>query len=76
MVYPVQLKNIDDVKRLNKVATEQNFDIYISCDNIMVDLKSLLGLFTLLGKAGFIVAPDHANPDAFLKALKRMGLLA
>ena len=75
MVYPVSVKTMDDVRRLNKVATEQDFTIYISCDNVMIDLKSLLGLFTLLGKHCNLIAPDHASPDAFMKALKRMGVL-
>ena len=75
MVYPVSVKTMDDVRRLNQVATEQDFTIYISCDNAMIDLKSLLGLFTLLGKHCNLIAPDHASPDAFMKALKRMGVL-
>ena len=75
MVYPVSVRTMEDVRRLNQVATEQDFTIYISCDNVMIDLKSLLGLFTLLGKRCTLVAPDHASPDAFMKALKRMGVL-
>ena len=75
MVYPVSVKTMDDVRRLNQVATEQDFTIYISYDNVMIDLKSLLGLFTLLGKHCNLIAPDHASPDAFMKALKRMGVL-
>ena len=76
MVYPVQVRSTEDIRRFNRVATEQDFNIYISCDNVMIDLKSLLGLFTLLGKTGVLVAPDHTSPEAFMKALKRMGLLA
>lgn len=75
MVYPVSVKTMDDAKRLNQVATEQDFTIYISCDNVMIDLKSFLGLLTLLGKHCNLIAPDHASPDAFMKALKRMGVL-
>lgn len=75
MVYPVSVKTTDDIMRFNKVATEQNFNIYIRSDNVMIDLKSLLALFTLLGKDCTLIAPDHASPDAFMKALKRMGVL-
>ena len=75
MVYPVTVMSAKDIERFNRVATEQDFDLYIRCDNVLLDLRSLLSLFTLLGKTGVIIAPDHASPDAFHKALKRMGLL-
>lgn len=74
MCYPVSINSIKDIERFNKVATEQDFNMYISCDNVMVDAKSILALFALLGKSGVIVAPDHANPKAFAKALRKMGV--
>ena len=74
MCYPVSINSIKDIERFNKVASEQDFNIYISCGNVMVDVKSMLALFALLGKSGVMIAPDHANPKAFVKALKQMGI--
>jgi hypothetical protein len=76
MVYPIYVRDAEAVRRLNRVASEQEFSIYISRDNAMTDLRSLLGLFAFLGKECTLIAPDHASPEAFAKALKRMGVLA
>ena len=73
MVFPVTLTTRDQVTKLNTVAGEQDFDIFIHCGNIMVNAKSLLGLLNLVGKQGYIVAPDHAKPENFVQALKKMG---
>jgi hypothetical protein len=75
MVFPVVVKTMEDARRLNQVATEQDFDMYISCDSITIDVRSLLGLLTLLGKESVIIAPDHADPESFVKALRKMKLI-
>lgn len=74
MVYPVSVKDVEDIKRFSEVASEQDFTLYIRCGNSTFDLRSFLSLFVLLGQNGVIIAPDHVNPKAFVKALKRMGL--
>ena len=75
MVFPVVVKTMEDARRLNQVATEHDFDMYISCDSITIDIRSLLGLLTLLGKESVIIAPDHADPESFIKALRKMKLI-
>ena len=75
MVFPVVVKTMEDAKRLNQVATQQDFAMYISCDSITIDIRSLLGLLTLLGKESVIIAPDHADPESFIKALRKMKLI-
>lgn len=75
MVFPVTIHSVKEARRCNEVATEQEFAIYISCDNIMIDVRSLLGLMTLIGKTGVLVAPDHISSEAFTKALKKMRLI-
>ena len=61
MVFPVTIRSVKEARRCNEVATEQEFAIYISCDNIMIDVRSLLGLMTLIGKTGVLVAPAQAE---------------
>ena len=65
MVFPVVVKTMEDARRLNQVATEQEFSMYLSCDSITIDVRSLLGLLTLIGKESVLVAPDHADPRVF-----------
>ena len=73
MTYTVQLDNIEDIKKLNEIASEQPFDIDVSQGSVTVNAKSLLALFTLIGKKVNLVAPDHTNPKDFIKALEEMG---
>lgn len=75
MVFPVVVKTMEDAKRLNQVATQQDFSMYLSCDSITIDVRSLLGLLTLIGKESVLVAPDHADPESFIKALRKMKLI-
>ena len=75
MIFPVQLHDVEEARRYNQVATEQDFSIYISCDNVTIDVRSILGLLTMIGKAGVLVAPDHVSPEAFTKALRKMKLI-
>ena len=75
MVFPLVIKTMDDARRLNQVATEQEFNMYLSCDSVTIDVRSLLGLLTLIGKESMLVAPDHADPESFVKALRKMKLI-
>ena len=75
MVFPVVIKTMDDAKRLNQVATQQELSMYLSCDSVTIDVRSLLGLLTLIGKESMLVAPDHADPESFVKALRKMKLI-
>ena len=75
MVFPVVIKTMDDAKRLNQVATQQEFCMYLSCDSVTIDVRSLLGLLTLIGKESMLIAPDHADPESFVKALRKMMLI-
>jgi hypothetical protein len=49
MIFPVQLHDVEEARRYNQVATEQDFSIYISCDNVTIDVRSILGLLTMIG---------------------------
>ena len=74
MIYPIRLDNKEDVIKLNNFAAEEDYNLSVSSGNIMVDAKSLLALFTLVGKSAILVAPDHLNPNRFMKLIKKMGI--
>ena len=38
----------------------------------MLNAKSLLGLYSLIGKRVYIVAEDNVNPNKFLKVVEKM----
>jgi hypothetical protein len=73
MIQPVRFKTKEDLYRFSDLASKQDFNIYISTDLGQLDAKSLLALFTILDKEVNIVAPDHADPNAFFRFLEQYG---
>ena len=73
MTYKVQLDNKEDIIKLSEIASEQPFEINVSEGLVTINAKSLLALFTLIGKQVNLVAPDHADPQKFIEAVKKMG---
>ena len=69
MVTPVKFKTKEDLFRFSELASKQDFNIYIGTEYGQLDAKSLLALFTILGREGNIGAPDHASADKFIKFL-------
>ena len=74
MTFEIKLENPKDVKELNDAAFDYNGKLTVNCGATSIDAKSLLGLFTLIGKKGIkVVAPDHENPKKFVEFIKRIG---
>ena len=69
MVTPVKFETKEDLFRFSELASKQDFNIYIGTEYGQLDAKSLLALFTILGREVNIVAPDHASADKFSKFL-------
>lgn len=72
MVYPISVKTKEDVIRINRVASEQEFDMSIVNGTNIVNAKSLLALFTLIGHKAYLSAPDGLDPNYFLHLIKKM----
>lgn len=72
MRYSTTIKSKEDAIRLNEAATKENYPISVSADSTIIDARSLLALFTLIGCEVFVVAPDHINPTAFINFTKRI----
>lgn len=74
MTKTVTINNTKDVEMINKIAFDQNFDTTVSCGTYMVDARSILGLFCLVGKKVNIIAPDDADPEEFAGMFKKANL--
>jgi hypothetical protein len=68
---PIVFNSKEDLYRFSELASKQDFNVYISTAYGQLDAKSLLALFTILGKEVNIVAPDHADADKFVKFLDK-----
>ena len=56
MICPIFMKDAKDVERVSKVASEAGIDMSVSCGHDMIDPRSILGLFTFMGKDALLVA--------------------
>mgnify|MGYP003296852780 CR=1 FL=1 len=69
LIASVKFETKEDLFRFSELASKQDFNIYIGTEYGQLDAKSLLALFTILGREVNIVAPDHASADKFIKFL-------
>ena len=72
MIYPYKIETKEDLLRLSELASQENYPIYISTELGQIDAKSILALFTILGKEINLVAPDHANSSDFSKFIHKL----
>ena len=72
MVFPITLNNKKDILRLNELATKESFNLKVSNGSIIIDAKSLLALFSLIGKTVNLVAPDSTDPERFRSLIKKI----
>ena len=71
MTYPIRLETREDIYRFSELASKEDFALYISTSADMFDARSLLVLYTVLGKDVTLVAPDHADSTKFLKFIEK-----
>lgn len=69
MVQPIKFETKEDLYRFSELASQEDYNIYISTQYGQLDAKSLLALFTILGKEVNIVASDHASAEKFMAFL-------
>lgn len=74
MVYSTELKNKEDVLRLNKEATKNLIKILVESGSILVDARSLLALYALIGKKVKLIASDREDAKEFTNFVKRVRL--
>lgn len=72
MTYPFKVNSKEDIYKLCKLASEEDFNVYLSTSTGVLDAKSLLGLFTALGKDVKLIAPDHADAEKFSKFIEKL----
>ena len=73
MIKMIDIKNEEQVKKINRLACEAPYEVWLSTDTVMLDARSLLGLFALVGKKAQVVAEDDVDPRAFGKLVAKMG---
>lgn len=70
MTRTIDIKTAKQVQRINQLASQAPYEVWLSTGNVMLDARSLLGLFALIGKKTQVVAEDSVNPSQFEHLVK------
>ena len=75
MIYPINIKDVNDIQNISKVAVEySDIDMSIKCNNTMIDPKSIIALFNFVGKDAHLVVSDDLDQKLVERLVKRMGV--
>ena len=72
MVREIEIKDGSQVEKINRLACNTPYEVWLSAGTMMLDARSLLGLFALVGKKACVVAEDDVDPHAFDKLVSKM----
>ncbi len=72
MIREIEIKDGAQVERINRLAAKTPYEVWLSSGTMMLDARSLLGLFALVGKKAHVVAEDNVNPKEFSKLVAKM----
>ena len=72
MTKVIDIKNKEQVEKINELACKAPYEIWLNSGALMLDARSLLGLFALIGKKTYVVAEDNVDPKSFGKLVYQM----
>ena len=72
MTKTIEITSKSQVEKINQLASKAPYEVWLSADAVMLDARSLLGLFALVGKKARVVVADNVNPKAFGKLVDKM----
>ena len=68
----IEIKTPEQVEKINRLACQAPYEVWLSSGTVMLDARSLLGLFALVGKRARVVAEDDVDPRAFGRLVSKM----
>ena len=72
MTKSIEITDNRQVERIHDLASKAPYEVWLTDDTVMLDARSLLGLFALVGKRVNVVAEDDVNPKAFARLVSKM----
>ncbi len=73
MTKEIEIKDARQVERINQLACEAPYEVWLHTDTVMLDARSLLGLFALIGQKASVVADDSVGARRFDRLVSKMG---
>ena len=72
MTRELRIKDAAQVEKINRLAYSAPYEIYLHTDTAMLDARSLLGLYALVGKNVWVVAEDDVDKNHFNRLVEQM----
>ena len=72
MTKTIEITSKSQVEKIHQLASKAPYEVWLSADAVMLDARSLLGLFALVGKKARVVVEDNVDPKAFGKLVDKM----
>lgn len=72
MIKELNIKNEGQIRRINQIASQAPYEVWLNSGAVMLDARSLLGLYALIGKRVHVVAEDDVSPSAFSRLVDSM----
>lgn len=72
MIKEIEIKSEEQVEKINKLACDAPYEVWLSSGSVMLDARSLLGLFALVGRKALVVVEDDVAPRSFQRLVAKM----
>ncbi len=72
MVKEITITSKEQVEKIHELASQVPYEVWLSNSTMMLDARSLLGLFALVGQKARVVAEDTVNEKAFDRLVSKM----
>ena len=72
MTEKLEIRSRDQVERINRLARGAQYEVWLSNDEVMLNARSLLSLYTLIGQQVNVVTADTVSPAALDHLVARM----
>ena len=72
MTRNIDIKSDEQINRIHRLACEAPYEVWLSPDTVMLDARSLLGLFALVGKRASVVVEDDVPSGSFDRMVAKM----
>ena len=72
MVKKLDIKSKEQVEKINDLACHTPYEVWLSTDTLMLDARSLLGLYALIGKRVNVVTEDSVDPRSLDRLVDKM----
>ena len=72
MTRNIDIKSEEQITRINRLACEAPYEVWLSTETMMLDARSLLSLYALVGQRAKVVTEDSVDPRSVDRLVEKM----